>query len=65
MEMCYSWLNMTGMHIYLPNKKDIHIIYLLWLIHLCSRLCNNDTLKTSDLYHKFFLSKASFLTEDD
>lgn len=49
MEMCYSWLNMTGMYIYLPNKKDIHIIYILWLIHLCSRLCNNDTLKKKNL----------------
>lgn len=66
MEICYSWHNMTGMHIYLPNKKDIHIIYILWLIHLCSRLFNNDTLKKSDLYHKKKkLSKASFLTEDD
>lgn len=37
------------MYIYLPNKKDIHIIYILWLIHLCSRLCNNDTLKKKNL----------------
>lgn len=49
MEMCYLWFNMIGMYIYLLNKKDIYIIYLLWLIYLCSRLCNNDIFKKKNL----------------
>lgn len=65
MEICYLWYNMIGMYIYLLNKKDIYIIYILWLIYLCSRLCNNDILKIFDLYYKFFLLKVLFLIEDD
>lgn len=51
MEICYLWYNMIGMYIYLLNKKDIYIIYILWLIYLCSRLFNNDILKKFDLYY--------------